>query len=165
MIDSQDTDPAYNSDPEYGRFYLLRWNNPGSYDGPTQKYYGAEKPKIPVVYLADYPAGAFVTGTGIKNAALQFKTCIYKASEVPTEARREDVNFAKPLNCFKWQNVYVYDFARGRFETRFADVPIPGVPERRIHVPLLALFVTLLIALALFIFLRLGKFSSQKDRC
>ena len=84
VIDSQDTDPAYNSDPEYGRFYLLRWNKPGFYDGPTQKYYGAEKPKIPVVYMADYPAGAFVTGTGVKNAALQFKTCIYRANDVPT---------------------------------------------------------------------------------
>ena len=89
MIDSQDTDPAYNSDPEYGRFYLLRWNKPGSYDNRTQKYYGAEKPQAPVVYMADYPAGAFVTGTGVRNVALQFNTCIYKASDVPTETRRE----------------------------------------------------------------------------
>ena len=40
VIDSQDTDPAYNSDPEYGRFYLLRWNKPGSYDSRTDKFYG-----------------------------------------------------------------------------------------------------------------------------
>jgi hypothetical protein len=164
VIDSQDTDPAYNSDPEYGRFYLLRWNKPGFYDGPTQKYYGVEKPKTPVVYLADYPAGAFVTGTGVKNAALEFKTCIYKASEVPAKTRREDVNFAKPLNCFKWQSVYVYDFAKDRFDTRFADLPIRGAPDRRVDVHLLVLFLILLLALALVVLLRLGKFSSQKDR-
>jgi len=164
VIDSQDTDPAYNSDPEYGRFYLLRWNKPGFYDGPTQKYYGAEKPKIPVVYLADYPAGAFVTGTGVKNAALQFKTCIYRATDVPMETRREDVNFAKPLNCFKWQNVYVYDFAKGRFDTRFADLPKQGTPDRRVDVHLLVLFLVLFLVLALVVALRLGKFTSQKDR-
>ncbi len=165
VIDSQDSDPAYNSDPEYGRFYLLRWNKPGFYDGPTQKYYGAEKPRRPVVYLTDYPAGAFVTRTGIKNAALEFKTCIYKASEVPTKTRREDINFGKPLNCFNWRNVYVYDFDKGRFDTRFADVEIRGVPEPRVHMRLLVIFVTLFIAAALYIFLRLGRFSSQKDRC
>jgi len=44
VIDSQDTDPAYNSDPEYGRFHLLRWNKPGSYDKRTQKFYGIQKP-------------------------------------------------------------------------------------------------------------------------
>ena len=138
VIDSQDTDPAYNSDPEYGRFYLLRWNKPGSYDYPDQKYYGAEKPKIPVVYMADYPAGAFVTGTGVKNAALEFNTCIYKASDVPAETRRDDIDFAKPITCFEWQNVYVYDFDKGTFQANLADVPRPrraiharkGVPTR-----------------------------------
>jgi hypothetical protein len=118
IIDSQDTDPAYNSDPQYGRFYLLRWKNPGSpgsYDYRTHKYYGAEKPKIPVVYMTDHPAGAFVTGTGVKNAALEFNTCIYKAADVPRQTRRDNINFAKPIACFPWQNVYVYDFATGKF--------------------------------------------------
>ena len=32
-----------------------------------------EKPKFPIVYMADYPAGAFVTGTGVRNAALEFQ--------------------------------------------------------------------------------------------
>ena len=49
--------------------------------------------------MTDYPAGAFVTGTGIKNAALQFKTCIYKASEVPTATRREISNLPSPLTA------------------------------------------------------------------
>jgi hypothetical protein len=164
VIDSQDTDPAYNSDPEYGRFYLLRWNKPGSYEYPDHKYYGAEKPKIPVVYMADYPAGALVTGSGVKNVALEFNTCIYKASDVPAETRREDINFAKPITCFEWQNVYVYDFDRGRFQANWADVPRPEEPYMRVKVYVLVILVTLFIALALVTFSRLGKFLSQKDR-
>ena len=120
VIDSQDTDPAYNSDPEYGRFYLLRWNKPGSYDNRTQKFYGAQKPRKPVLYMTDYPAGAFVTGTGVKNVSLEFKTCIYKASDVPVETHRDDIHFAKPIACFDWQNVYVYDFDKASFQTDLA---------------------------------------------
>ena len=160
VIDSQDTDPAYNSDPEYGRFYLLRWNKPGSYDERNQKYYGAEKPKIPVVYMTDYPSGAFVTGTGVRNAALEFNTCIYKASDVPAETRRDDIDFAKPIACFEWQNVYVYDFHKGTFEANLADVPRPEEPSVRVNVYLLVTFVTLFIVLAVVTFC-----FSQKDRC
>jgi hypothetical protein len=164
VIDSRDTDPAYNSDPEYGRFYLLRWNKPGSYDYRTQKYYGAEKPKIPVVYMTDHPAGAFVTGTGVKNAALEFKTCIYKASDVPAETRRDDTGFAKPIACFEWQHVYVYDFDKGSFQANWADVPKPEEPYMRVDVYLLVIFVTLFIAISLITFSHLGKFLSQRDR-
>jgi hypothetical protein len=152
VIDSQDTDPAYNSDPEYGRFYLLRWNKPGSYDLRTQKFYGAEKPRVPVVYMTDYPAGAFVTRNGLKNAALEFKTCIYKASDVPAETRRENIHFAKPLTCFNWQNVYVYDFHTGKFQTELANVPQWEEPPTRINVYILVIFLTLFIALGLLTF-------------
>jgi hypothetical protein len=165
VIDSQDSDPAYNSDPEYGRFYLLRWNKPGSYDYRTQKYYGAEKPKIPVVYMTDYPAGAFVTATGMRNVALEFNTCIYKARDVPTQTRRDNVHFAKPLNCFAWQDVYVYDFAKGRFQTNLADVPTWEKPYLHVNVYLLLIFVTLFIVLALVIFSRFGQFLIRRDHC
>ena len=164
VIDSQDTDPAYNSDPEYGRFYLLRWNKRGSYEYQNHKYYGAEKPTIPVVYMADYPAGAFVTGIGVKNAALEFRTCMYRASEVPTETRRDNINFAKPLTCFDWQNVYVYDFDKGRFEANLADLPKPEEPYARAKLYLLVIFITLFIALALVTFAHLGNFLRQRYR-
>jgi hypothetical protein len=164
VIDSHDTDPAYNSDPEYGRFYLLRWNKPGSYDHRTHKFYGVEKPKIPVVYMADYPAGAFVTGTGIKNVALEFKTCIYKASDVPAETRRDDIAFARPLSCFDWQNVYVYDLGKGSFQTDLANVPSWEEPSMRVDVHRLVIFLTLFIALALVSLLLLRKFIRQKPR-
>jgi hypothetical protein len=173
VIDSQDTDPAYNSDPEAGRFYLLRWNKPGSYDERTQKFYGTQKPRVPVVYMADHPSGAFVSGIGVKNVALEFNTCIYKASDVPEETRRDDIDFATPLTCFGWQNVYVYDFDREKFLTNIADVPQWAEPsallEKRqepsapIDLYLMVIFVTLFIALALLIFTALSKFLRQRD--
>ena len=162
VIDSQDTDPAYNSDPERGRFYLLRWNKPGSYEYTDHKYYGAEKPTMPVVYMADYPAGAFVTGTGVKNSALEFKTCIYKAKNVPAETRRDDINFAKPLTCFEWQNVYVYDFDKQRFEANWADVPRREEPFVRVKAYLFVILATLFIALTLVTFAHLARFASKK---
>ena len=131
VIDSQDVDPVYNSDPDFGRFYLLRWNAPASYNDRTQKYYGAQKPALPVVYMTDYPAGAFVTGAGVKNTSLQFKTCIYKASEVPARTVRDDLNFARPIHCFEWQSVYVYDFETGKFQTKWVDQeePVASAPQ------------------------------------
>lgn len=163
VIDSQDTDPVYNSDPEYGRFYLLRWNKPGSYEYPNQKYYGVEKPKFPIVYMADYPIGAYVRTAAVRNAALEFKTCIYKASDVPTKTRRDDIDFAKPLTCFEWQNVYVYDFAKRQFEANWADVPKPEEPFVPVREYLLMILATVFIAFALVTFSRLGNFLSQRD--
>ena len=173
VIDSQDTDPAYNSDPEAGRFYLLRWNKPGSYDERTQKFYGTQKPTVPVVYMADHPSGAFVSGIGVKNVALEFNTCIYKASDVPEETHRDDIDFATPLTCFGWQNVYVYDFDREKFLTNIADIPQWAEPsallEKRqepsapIDPYLMVIFVTLFIVLALLIFTALSKVLRQKD--
>ena len=162
VIDSHDTDPAYNSDPDHGRFYFLRWNKRGSYDNRTQKYYGAVKPQAPIVYMADYPAGAFVTGTGVRNVALEFKTCIYKARDVPSVSRREHLAFAKPINCFAWQNVYVYDFEKAKFQTDLTSIPrweepIPPVDDyRRVIV------VALIIVLAMGIFACVGKLCGRQ---
>jgi len=131
IIDSQDDDPVYNSDPELGRFYLLRWNVPGSHDRRSEKYFGEEKPKTPAVYATDYPAGAFITASGVKNTALSFKTCIYKAIDVPRRTRRDAVDFAAPLSCFEWQNVYVYDFNQERFRTEWSGFPSAEPPLAR----------------------------------
>ena len=164
VIDSQDNDPVYNSDPEYGRFYLLRWNQPGSYDSRTQRYYGVQKPKLPVVYMTDYPAGAFFVSGGIKNAALEFNTCIYRARDVPTETRRNDINFAKPITCFKWQNVYVYDYGKGKFQSEWPDLRQPHELYTLVPVYLPELFVTIFSALVLASFLRLRQLTQRNDR-
>jgi len=155
VIDSRDTDPSYNSDPEYGRFHLLRWNEPRSYDYQTQKFYGAEKPKTPVVYMTDYPAGAYVGAAGVKNVALRFNTCIFKAGDVPAKTRRENIDFAKPVSCFEWQNVYVYDFATATFRTDWPEVPGRAEPSVRVNADqFVGTIALLLIALALVVFVQ-----------
>ena len=109
------------------------------------------------------PAFCRLNKPGVKNAALQFKTCIYKASDVPTATRRDNIKFAKPITCFEWQNVYVYDFDKARFETQLADFPGREKPAARVNIFLVITFVTLLAALALVACSRFGKFPSQKD--
>lgn len=163
VIDSQDADPVYNSDPEFGRFYLLRWNAPGSYDDRTQKYYGAQKPHLPVVYMTDYPAGAFVSGTGVKNTSLQFKTCIYKALEVPTQTVRDNVNFANPIHCFQWQSVYIFDFDKGQFETQLREREAPAKPAPEPNFFVLVSSVLLVTGLFSALWIRRRFFSQNAD--
>ena len=160
VIDSQDRDPAYNSDPDFGRFYLLRWNHPGSYDNRTQKYYGAEKPKRPVVYMADYPAGAFISRTSVRNVALEFNTCIFKSRDVPSQTSRTNLKFAKPINCFQWQNVYIYDFAKAKFQSDLAALPNWEEPPAPVDSDRRLLLVILL--LPLFSYLGWRRFRWQK---
>lgn len=162
VIDSQDRDPAYNSDGARGRFYYLRWNHPGSYDNRTQKYYGAKRPKTPVVYMADYPAGAFISRTAVRNVALEFNTCIYKARDVPAQTSRNDLEFAKPITCFAWQNVYVYDFAKARFENNLASIPSWDEPPVAVPSKRNLLGIAALMALALAILLGLAKLRRRK---
>lgn len=163
VIDSQDTDPVYNSDPEHGRFHLLRWNRAGSHDLRTETYYGEEKPKTPVVYLTDYPAGAFVTATGVKNTALSFRTCIYKAAEVPRQTLRDHINFARPLGCFEWQNVYVYDFDEGRFLRDWNGLPAVQAPVARVDRLPLIIFALGFAILVAFVFSRFRRLPSWKN--
>jgi hypothetical protein len=164
VIDSQDTDPVYNSDPQYGRIYLARWNQPGSYDNRTQKFFGMEKPRRPVVYMTDYPAGAFVTGTGVRNTALEFNTCIYKASDVPAASRREDIHFAKPLNCFAWRDIYVYDYATAVFRTDSAALPNFAQPSAPVNSLRVVIFFAVLLVLIYFSFLIQRKFRGRIAR-
>jgi hypothetical protein len=163
VIDSQDTDPVFNSDPEFGRFYLLRWNAPGSHDNRTQQYYGARKPSLPVVYMTDYPAGAFVTDSGVKNTSLQFKTCIYKANEVPARTVRDDVNFATPIHCFQWQNVYLFDFDKRQFDTQLKEQEAPAEPVRQPNFFVLVSFVLVILGLVSAVWLRRRFFSPNAN--
>lgn len=161
VIDSTDSDPAYNSDPDHGRIYLARWNQPGSYDNRTQRYYGVEKPPRPIVYMTDHPSGAFVSASGIKNAALEFKTCIFKASNVPASTRRDDINFAKPIHCFDWQNVYIYDFATASFTSDLAAAPKWAEPAAPIAIP--RSLILLLIAVGVLITIYLDVRSARRQ--
>ncbi len=124
VIDSIDEDPVYNSDQEFGRHYLLRWNvNQHSYNFTTKKYYGEEKPKKPIVYLTDLPGSAYKDYARIYNISLEFKTCIYRSKDVPLSTVETDVNFADPIKCFEWASSYIYNFDTQKFEHKNALDP------------------------------------------
>lgn len=118
-LDSFDLDPVYNSNPENGRFYYLRWNSVrGSHQSSTEKYYGEERPKYPIVYLTDLPSSAFTGEISARNVSLEFKTCVYRANDVPAIVEENNLNFAEPIKCFDWQSSYVYNWDLQKFETK-----------------------------------------------
>lgn len=118
VIDSIDADPAYYSDSEFGRHYFYKWNSSGSYSGKTEKFYGEKKPLLPVLYITDVFGRAFLADFGASNVSLEFKTCIYRAKDVPTTTSYNDLNFAAPIKCFDWQSSYIYNHDLGIFESK-----------------------------------------------
>ena len=109
--------------------------------------------------MTDNPAGAFVTRSGARNVALQFTTCIYKAADVPRATRRNDINFAKAIACFEWQNIYVYDFDKQTFRTDLAAVPRWQEPTAPVDPHLFVFLGALLIASVAY--LRFGRRRQQ----
>jgi len=98
---------------------------------------------------------AYVGAAGVKNVALRFNTCIFKAGDVPAKTRRENIDFAKPVSCFEWQNVYVYDFATATFRTDWPEVPGRAEPSVRVNADqFVGTIALLLIALALVVFVQ-----------
>lgn len=141
VIDSVDKDPLYNSLPGKNRHYYYRWNTvPGSKDKNTEIYYGWMRPTAPGLYLdtlsdilkehkpdglyiSDRPGTAFYYQSpywkpSAINSSLEFKTCIYKAADIPIETTEDNVNFAKPIHCFTWKSSFIYNHDLGIFETK-----------------------------------------------
>jgi hypothetical protein len=131
QIDSDDTDPVYNSDEEKGRFGFLRWNsNPKSFDANHPNYYFKEKPKHPIVFVADMPGvvGVFYDKEGApekaENSSLEFKTCIYHVEDVPTETDPEGLSPDKAIACLSWEHKFAYDFKTNEFVAGGEIAPI-----------------------------------------
>ncbi|HEY1234194.1 MAG TPA: hypothetical protein VGH22_12530, partial [Candidatus Binatia bacterium] len=57
-----------------------------------------------------------------------------------------DLNFARPIHCFEWQNIYVYDFKTGEFQTKWVDQEEPVASAPQPNSVLLLLSSLLLIA-------------------
>lgn len=114
VIDSVDSDPVYNSSPDFGdnRHAYYRWNEvEGSFKKETEHYYIQQTPHIPRLYVLDRPGTAFTSDDGneAKNISLQFKTCIYKTADIPVESSPEQIGFGTAIKCMKWKSSYVYD--------------------------------------------------------
>jgi hypothetical protein len=125
VIDSVDVDPVYNSDEDYGRHGLYRWNDvPGSFQAATQHYYGEKKPSNPRLYVTDnvlprasYKAMGEYNLERSVDVSLEFKTCIYRTADVPKETDENNINFAVPIKCFNWKSSYVYNWELKKYES------------------------------------------------
>ncbi len=129
VIDSTDVDPMYNSihEPGMSRHAAYRWNSvKGSFNQKTEAYFGNAAPARPVLYVSDRPGTAFLSDTlpKAKNISLEFKMCLYKASEIPLVAKADDLSFAEPIHCFPWRSSLVYDWQAGKFTNPAAVDPV-----------------------------------------
>jgi hypothetical protein len=97
--------------------YLDRDPDLDTRSGPLR--YGAKKPSVPILWVQDYPGvGKFSSVlSASRNVSLQFKTCIYRASDVPREVAYDQVDFAEPLHCFEWSDSSIYNFESKQFDS------------------------------------------------
>lgn len=130
-IDSWTKDPLYASDPTFSdnRHYFFEWHDPPEAkwrEGYQGNLYGEALPTIPVLYITDMPSAARIGPTPrAANASLEFRTCLYKTAEVPTEVKNEhDTAFAEPITCFEWKDNFVYNHDLKKFERPDAIAPV-----------------------------------------
>ena len=120
-------DPFFTNS-KMGRMYGWLWNTEyGSTDWKTEEYYGRQKPLTPHLYYKDTPGSAFVLGGVATNISLEFKICIYRAGDIPTEITEKDnLDFAVPIACFYWADSHIYNYETGIFEIRDEIDPFCG---------------------------------------
>lgn len=124
VLDSYDHDPVYSTLPGKSRFFGYRWNTvPGSFSTDTEKLYGQVRPKTPKLYIVDHPGSAFYADGSAKNISLQFKTCIYKTKDVPTDVAYNNINFAEPISCHEWNSSFIFNHLTDKFESPSYIVP------------------------------------------
>ncbi|TSC71474.1 MAG: hypothetical protein G01um101448_1161, partial [Parcubacteria group bacterium Gr01-1014_48] len=124
IIDSYDTDPAYNSAPLYPRHYFYRWNTrPYTTGKSTEKLFGKALPNKAVLYISDMPTQAtYISQYGhAVSTSFHYKIGLYRSKDVPTGTTAENIQFAKPLMEFEWQNSWIYDHTTGTFQKK-ADI-------------------------------------------
>ena len=107
-VDSTDIDPAYFSMKEVPRHFFYSWERE---DG-KRYWYGVKKPVFPQLMITDHPSQMFVFNGWARNALLEFRTCLYRARDVPTTTGPDDIDFGQPINCFSWQSMFVYNHAK-----------------------------------------------------
>lgn len=117
-IDSYDYDPAYSTFSGESRHYNYKWNTVAdSFAKDTEKLFVFEKPRTPKLYISDRPGTAYLMNNQAKNVSLRFKTCIYKAKDVPNLVTHDNLNFAEPVSCYEWNSSFIYNHSTGEFES------------------------------------------------
>jgi hypothetical protein len=120
-IDMITRDPVYTSEGVH-RHKFAQWTNiPRQFPSKYAKEYGEEKPVFPILGMIDSPDRAFVRKWGngrvlAYNSALEFRTCLYRAEDVPHEMDPKDTIAREPLKCSYSSGIHVYDPDTGRIE-------------------------------------------------
>ena len=136
QIDSDSTDPIYSSDPTHGRFAFLRWNADKSIlDADNANVYAKLKPPHGSVFVTDMPGSGFLaSGTGrrdgtAQNASLQYITCLFKTSGLPTTTTPQGtgIDRTKSLWCVNWDHQFVWNFEVGRMSQPAVIDPVCDV--------------------------------------
>jgi hypothetical protein len=120
VIDSIDKDPAYWSAPqEYGRLSKYRLNDPMIPQTEVRPVYmKSSLTDQTISYVRDMPTGAsYYAGAGHLNASIDFRTCLYKLSDLPLETSPDGASIAgKELKCFDWGHHYIFNYAKSKYE-------------------------------------------------
>ncbi len=121
VVDSVDTDPAYNNGQEL-RHGPYRWNRKkGTYQRNTEVRYRSEQPVAkPHLYVRDLPSTAFYEASTkeAQNVSLKFKTCMFKSKEVPRDSTPNELKPEDGLFCMEWDSSFIFNHARKKFERK-----------------------------------------------
>ena len=127
VADNERADPIYGGDPSLpDRHFYYQWNTvPGSVAGKTAHLMGESTPSTPEVYITDDPTGAAYDPTAnpatdmtrIRNATLQFQTCIFRTRDVPRDNGPEGVDRSLALHCANWMVSHVYNPVTRQFDS------------------------------------------------
>jgi len=119
VIDSIDEDPLYWSSTEpKGRLSKYRLNDPMISARDVKPIYMSSHSNKTTSYVRDMPTGAsFYEDKEYVNTSLEFKTCLYKISDLPSKISPtgEEI-IGKELKCFNWKSIYIYDADKKSFQ-------------------------------------------------
>lgn len=141
-IDSIDRDPAYQTwkptwRPGVSRDLQAEWDLQGRHhhykwdDARGTHKFGVEYPEVPKLFVEDHPTSAFYSDEyfpSANNTSLEFKTCLYRAEDVPgflvaAPGNLEEVGLPPPIHCFEWRSSSVYNWKTKKFEHPRGIVP------------------------------------------
>lgn len=120
VIDSVDTDPIYWSaqDQSIERVGLYRLDNPMLHARPEDRlYFYKHFTDQKAYYVRDMPTGATNYEGSYLNNSLEFKTCLYRLSDVPevSDPSGHDL-YGKELKCFAWKSNFTFNYDLKKFE-------------------------------------------------
>lgn len=138
-IDMTAHDPVYTSEGSMRHQYAQWTNTPRQFPTKYAKEYGEEKPVYPILGMIDSPDRAFVRTWGngrvlSYNTALEFRTCLYRAEDVPSAIDAKGKIAASPLRCAAWESKHIYNPVSGRIESP-SEMPSICRSRREPYVP------------------------------